>query len=209
MNASAFAARFPCVTMTPFGREVLPHVNWRNARSSATDVRRRARPASPRELVDGRRSPRSVSTLARATGSTYGRVAAVVSSMRRARGARDVRDRVVVAVDVLERELRVDRDRDDAREERARGTRGRTRRRRGRRSRARSPLREAAARRGAPPRRSASARDARGTSRSARSRPGGRRRSRARVVARAARTASTSVGGDESASRASASARGS
>ena len=29
-----FAARFPCVSMTPFGRDVEPLVNWRKATSS-------------------------------------------------------------------------------------------------------------------------------------------------------------------------------
>ena len=33
--ALAFAFRFPCVTITPLGVEVLPEVNCRNARSSS------------------------------------------------------------------------------------------------------------------------------------------------------------------------------
>ena len=34
MIACAFAARLWWVTMTPLGADVLPDVNWRNARSS-------------------------------------------------------------------------------------------------------------------------------------------------------------------------------
>ena len=34
MIAWLFTLRFRCVTITPLGREVLPDVNWRNARSS-------------------------------------------------------------------------------------------------------------------------------------------------------------------------------
>ena len=33
--AAVFAARFPCVTITPLGSAVLPEVNWRNATSSS------------------------------------------------------------------------------------------------------------------------------------------------------------------------------
>jgi len=34
MNAWMFASRFWCVSVTPFGRDVEPLVNWRNATSS-------------------------------------------------------------------------------------------------------------------------------------------------------------------------------
>jgi sialic acid synthase SpsE len=96
------------VTATPFGRDVLPDVNWRKARSSGVDcdVERHAG-AGRRDLV-GREDPASVSTLAR-TGSTKGRVDAVVRMQLGSRGADDVRDRLVVGLDVLERELRVER----------------------------------------------------------------------------------------------------
>ena len=35
MIARQFAARLPCVTITPFGNAVLPEVNWRKAISSS------------------------------------------------------------------------------------------------------------------------------------------------------------------------------
>ena len=79
MKASEFAARLPCVTMTPFGRDVLPEVNWRNARSSGSI-------ATSSVPGDGAASSSTVMTVrssgARAsTGSTKGRVAVVVSSI--------------------------------------------------------------------------------------------------------------------------------
>jgi len=76
--------------MTPLGRDVLPLVNWRNARSSG----------SPHHGLD-----------------------VLPGGLRRqhhagARRARDVRDGVEVAVEVLERELGVDGHRDDTGKER-------------------------------------------------------------------------------------------
>ena len=106
------------MTITPFGRDVLPLVNCKNPRSSGTTstVGADASPArSPTVTIE-----RSVSTRAKIGIDVQGFVASVVMSMVALRRlSRCARRCVVIPVDVLEAELRIDGDGHDARQDRA------------------------------------------------------------------------------------------
>jgi hypothetical protein len=77
MKHSLFQARFRCVTITPFGRDVEPDVNWRKQRSVGSTFTSTV----PSCFADASSStvtmPFSVSTRG-ATGSTNCRVVVVV-----------------------------------------------------------------------------------------------------------------------------------